>query len=102
MEKENIGTVVLNVHTVKPFDEEKIVELAKKIGAVVTVEEHQIHAGFGGAVAEVLGARAPTPLEFVGLRDTYGESGLPLELIEKYGMGVKDIKARIKKVLKRK
>ncbi len=102
LEKEKIGTVVLNVHTVKPLDEETIVGLAKKIGAVVTVEEHQIHGGLGGAVAELLGARAPTPLEFVGLQNVFGESGLPLELIEKYGLGVNSIKLKVKKVLKRK
>ena len=101
-EKEKIGVVVLNSHTIKPLDEDTIVELAKKIGAVVTVEEHQISGGLGGAVAEALARRAPAPMEFVGLRDVFGESGLPSQLLEKYGMGVEDIKAAVKKVLKRK
>ncbi|MDO8536744.1 MAG: transketolase C-terminal domain-containing protein, partial [bacterium] len=102
LEKEKIGTMVLNCHTIKPIDDKKIVELAKKCGAVVTVEEHQIHGGLGGAVAEVLAKHAPKPIEFVGLHDTYGESGPPSALIEKYGMGAKDIKLAVKKVLRRK
>lgn len=102
LEKEKIGTIVLNSHTVKPLDDRKIVELAKKTGAVVTVEEHQIAGGLGGAVAELLGRKAPLPIEFVGLHDTFGESGPPEKLIEKYGMGVGDIMRAAKKVLKRK
>lgn len=102
LEKEKIGTVVLNCHTIKPLDEKKIVELAKKIGAVVTVEEHQVQGGLGGAVAEVLANHAPTPIEFIGMQNTFGESGPPGALIEKYGMGVKDIQAAARKALKRK
>jgi transketolase len=102
LEKEKIGTVVLNCHTIKPLDEKKIAELAKKIGAVVTVEEHQIHGGLGGAVAEALAALAPVPIEFIGLRDTFGESGQPEELLLKYGMGVHDIIAAVKKAKRRK
>lgn len=96
------GVIVLNSHTIKPLDEKKIVALAKKIGAVVTVEEHQIHGGLGGAVAEVLAKHEPVPIEFIGLKDTFGESGEPKQLIEKYGMGVKDIKEAIKRVIRRK
>ena len=102
LEEEKIGSVVLNCSTIKPIDDKKIVELAKKIGAVVTVEEHQVEGGLGGAVAEVLAKRAPTPIEFIGMQDTFGESGAPAALIEKYGMGVKDIKAAVKCVLRRK
>ncbi len=102
LEKEKIGTIVLNVHTIKPLDEEKIILLAKKIGAVVTVEEHQIAGGLGGAVAEALGRRAPAPIEFIGLHDTFGESGSPAELLEKYGMGVKNIISAAKKANRRK
>jgi transketolase len=102
LEKEKIGTIVLNCHTIKPIDEKKIVELAKKADAVVTVEEHQVSGGLGSAVAEVLAKYAPMPMEFIGLHDTYGESGPPDALIEKYGMGVKDIKAAVKKALRRK
>lgn len=102
LEKEKIGTIVLNVHTIKPLDEEKIILLTKKIGAVVTVEEHQIAGGLGGAVAEALGRRAPAPIEFIGLHDTFGESGSPAELLEKYGMGVKNIISAAKKANRRK
>jgi transketolase len=102
LEKEKIGTVVLNCHTIKPLDEKKIIELAKKIGAVVTVEEHQVQGGLGGAVAEVLAKHVPTPIEFIGMQNTFGESGPPGKLIEKYGMDPKSIMSAVKKVLKRK
>jgi transketolase len=102
LEKDEISTAVFNVHTVKPLDEAKIIEWAKKTGAVVAAEEHQIHGGLGSAVAEVLARTAPTPAEFVGLRDTYGESGAPKDLIEKYGLGAAGIKMAVKKVLKQK
>ncbi len=102
LEKDKIAVVVLNVHTVKPLDEKQIVELARKTGAVVTVEEHQVLGGLGGAVAEVLVKRAPVPMEFIGMQDVFGESGKAGELIEKYGMGVEDIKKAVKKVVRRK
>jgi len=102
LEKEKIGVVVLNCSTIKPIDEKKIVELAKKCGAVVTVEEHQVSGGLGGAVAEVLAKHAPAPIEFIGMQDVFGESGAPAALIEKYGMGVKDIKAAVKRAIRRK
>ncbi len=101
LDKAKIGTVVLNSHTIKPLDEKKIVELAKKIGAVVTVEEHQVAGGLGGAVAECLAKHAPTPTEFIGMQGVFGESGPPAELIERYGMGVKDIVAAAKRVIRR-
>jgi len=102
LEKEKIGTVVLNSHTIKPLDEKKILELAKKYGAIVTVEEHQISGGLGGAVAEFLAKHDPVPMEFVGLQNVFAESGSPSELLEKYGMTAKHIKAAVKKVLRRK
>ena len=103
LEKEDkIGTIVLNCHTIKPIDEKEITALAKKTGAVVTVEEHQVMGGLGGAVAEVLAKHAPTPMEFVGMQNTFGESGSPAQLLEKYGMGVAGIKRAVKKVLRRK
>jgi transketolase len=101
LEKEKIGTVVLNSPSIKPLDEKTILTLVNKYPAVVTVEEHQVHGGLGGAVAEFLAKSRPVPMEFIGLRDTFGESGSPDELIEKYGMGVKDIKNAVIKVLKR-
>ena len=102
LEREKIRTVVVNCHTVKPLDEKTIRQLAEKCGAVITVEEHQIAAGLGGAVAELLAKHRPVPMEFIGLQDTFGESGPPEELIEKYGMGVDNIKEAARKVLKRK
>jgi transketolase len=102
LEKEKISAIVLNVHTIKPLDEKKIIELAKKTGAVVTVEEHQVQGGLGGAVAECLARNAPTPIEFIGMQNTFGESGAPDQLLEKYGMMPADIKRAVKKVLKRK
>lgn len=102
LEKENISVVVLNIHTIKPLDEKKIVELARECGAVVTVEEHQVHGGLGGAVAEVLAREAPTPIEFIGMQDKFGQSGTAAELIEHYGMGVKDIVQAAKKAVSRK
>ena len=102
LEKEKIGSIVLNCHTIKPIDANKIVELAKKTGAVVTVEEHQVFGGLGGAVAEVLAKHAPTPIEFVGMQDTFGESGAPAQLLDKYEMTPKDIVRAAKKALKRK
>ncbi|TSC89599.1 MAG: transketolase [Parcubacteria group bacterium Gr01-1014_3] len=102
LEKEKINVTVINSHTVKPLDEHTILEVAQKAGAVVTVEEHQVSGGLGGAVAEFLAKKCPVPMEFIGLQNVFGESGAPLELIEKYGMGVKDIVGAVKKVLKRK
>lgn len=102
LSKEKIDAQVLNNHTIKPIDEDTIVAAAKKCGAVVTVEEHQTMGGAGSAVAEVLAGKHPVPIEFVGMPNTFGESGEPEELLEKYGMGVKHIKAAVKRVLKRK
>lgn len=101
LEEKGIGTIVLNSHTVKPLDARTIVPLAKKIGAVVTVEEHQVAGGLGSAVAELLSREAPTPIEFIGMHDHFGESGKPEELIEKYGMGPKDIAAAVRRAIKR-
>ena len=102
LEKEGIGCEVLNNHTIKPMDEKTIIESVKKTGAAVTVEEHQVMGGMGSAVAEVLAKNFPAPMEFVGVQNRFGESGESEELIEKFGMGVSDIKEAVKKVLKRK
>lgn len=101
LEDEGIDSAVLNLHTIKPIDSKKITELAKKIGAVVTVEEHQVHGGLGAAVAEVLAKYAPVPIEFIGMQDSFGESGAPAELIKKYGMTPKDIAAAAKRAIRR-
>jgi len=102
LEKEGIGVLVVNNHTIKPIDEKTLVQAAKDTGAVVTVEEHQVIGGMGSAVAEVLARNYPVPMEFIGVQGRFGESGEPYELIEKFGMGVSHIKEAVKKVLKRK
>jgi len=101
LDEEGINTIVVNNHTLKPMDEKTIIEVAKKCRAVVTVEEHQVAGGLGGAVAEILAKHCPAPMEFIGMQDVFGESGAPNDLIEKYGMGVKAIKEAVKKVIKR-
>src|SRR3989344_2687397 len=102
LEKEGITAEVINNHTIKPIDKLTLASSAKKTGAVVTVEEHQINGGLGGAVAEVLAENFPVPMERVGMPDTFGESGEPNQLLEKYGMSVKKIKEAAKTVIKRK
>jgi len=102
LEKEGIAVTVVNIHTIKPLDKETILALSKQAGAVVTVEEHQIAGGMGSAIAELLAAESPTPMEFIGMHDRYGQSGTPKELIEYYGMGASSIAAAVKKVISRK
>lgn len=102
LSKEGIEAMVINSHTVKPIDNETIINAAKECRAVVTVEEHQSAGGLGSAVAELLVKNYPVPQEFIGVNDRFGESGEPWELIEKFGMGVKDIKEAVKKAVKRK
>ena len=102
LESEGTGVIVVNCHTIKPIDEETIISVAKKCGAVVTVEEHQVTGGLGGAVAEVLARNYPIPMEFIGMPNSFGESGEPDELLEKYGMKSKDIIEAVKKVIRRK
>lgn len=99
--KQGVNAMVVNSHTIKPLDEKTILKAAKTCRAVVTVEEHQITGGLGGAVAEYLSKTFPVPQEFIGVPDVFGESGEPMELVEYFGMGVRDIKAAVKKVLKR-
>jgi len=100
--KDGISCMVVNNHTVKPMDRAGIIEAAVQCGAVVTVEEHQRRGGMGSRVAEILAEELPTPIEFVGVNDEFGQSGKPEELLEHYGMGVDGIKKAVQKVLKRK
>ncbi len=102
LEKEGIGAIVLNNHTIKPMDEETILMAAKEAGAVVTVEEHQVMGGMGSAVAEVLARQYPAPMEFIGVQNRFGESGEPSELIEKFGMHPLAIVDAAHKVVQRK
>jgi len=102
LSKEGISARVINIHTVKPIDEEIIVKAARETHAIVTAEEHQLFAGFGSAVAEVVVKNYPVPMEFVGINDTFGESGEPDELMKAYGLTSLDIYKKVKKVLERK
>ena len=99
LSKEGIEARVIDIHTIKPLDEEILVKAAKETGAIVTAEEHSIIGGLGGAVAEVISRRAPVRIGMVGQLDTFGESGKPEELKEKYGMTAKDIINKVKEVL---
>lgn len=93
---------VMNMATIKPLDHDALLEFAHKAKAIVTVEEHQIAGGMGSAVAEFLSAHYPVPIEFIGVRDQFGQSGKPDELLEHYGMGVKDIVDAVRRVEMRK
>jgi len=93
-----VSVEVVNIHTIKPIDKEVVIRSVKKTGKVVTCEEHQITGGLGSAVAEVLGESCPTPMKRVGVKDVFGESGEYEELVEKYGLGEKDIEEAILKV----
>lgn len=97
-----ISARVINLHTVKPVDEKLIVKAAKECRAAVTCEEHQVMAGFGSAVAEVLAQKCPVPVEMVGVRDSFGESGEPWELLGKYGLMDRDIVRTAERAFRRK
>jgi transketolase len=102
LKKSAIEVEVINCHTIKPIDKSAIILAAKKSGAIVIVEEHQVAGGLGGAVAEVLAGNFPTPVEFVGIKDSFGESGKPNELLKKYKMKSDEIVNAVKKVISRK
>lgn len=102
LEGEGISVKVINISTIKPLDTNTVIDSASECGAVVTVEEHQIAGGLGSSVSECLSQNRPVPIEFVGVRDLFGQSGKPEELIEHYGMGVSHIKEAVKKVISRK
>ncbi len=97
-----ISAAVLDLHTVKPLDEPLLVEWARRTGAVVTAEEHQIWGGLGSAVARTLARQHPVPMEFVAIQDTYAESGKPEELMAKYGLTSRHIAEKARQVLQRK
>src|SRR3989344_4121580 len=102
LEDKGINVRVINNHTIKPIDTLTLAKAAKETGAIVTVEEHQVMGGMGGAVAEALAKNYPVPMEFIGVQDTFGESGNTNELYEKYGMSVDAIYKAVQNVLKRK
>lgn len=93
---DGIDAKVINIHTIKPLDEELVVKAAKETGKVVTVEEHSVIGGLGGAVAEVLAEKAPTKMLRIGINDVFGESGPAVKLLEKYGIDAAGIYAKVK------
>ncbi|HMD70492.1 MAG TPA: transketolase C-terminal domain-containing protein [Bryobacteraceae bacterium] len=102
LDAEGISARVIDMHTVKPLDREAIRRAAAETGAMVVAEEHLVDGGLGVRVAQVVAETAPCPMEFVGIHDTYAESGQPDELLEKYGLVARDVAAAVRKVLARK
>ena len=102
LNEEGISAEVINIHTIKPLDEEAIIASAKKTGCVVTAEEHNFLGGLGESVARTLSENHPTPQEFVATKDTFGESGTPAQLMDKYGLNADAIIKASKKVMSRK
>lgn len=99
LQAQGVNAMVINMHTVKPLDGEAL-QKAAATGAVITAEEHQCHGGLGGAVAEYLAQHAPVPMRFVAIRDTFGESGAPDELMEAYGLTAAAIVGAARELLK--
>ena len=100
LEADGISVNLINIHTIKPIDEELVVAAAKKTGKVVTVEEHSVIGGLGSAVCDVLSEKEPTKVMKIGINDVYGESGPALELIKKYGLDGQGIYEKVKEFLK--
>ena len=102
LENQGISAEVINIHTIKPLDDAAIIKSAKKTGCVVSAEEHNYLGGLGESIARTLAVHHPTPQEFVATKDTFGESGTPEQLMDKYGLNNKAIQTAVLKVLKRK
>tara|TARA_Y100001968_G_C19404554_1_gene742921 strand:- start:470 stop:1411 length:942 start_codon:yes stop_codon:yes gene_type:complete len=102
LNKRNISVELINIHTIKPLDNTAIINSVKKTRCVVTAEEHMLNGGLGDSVAQLLSRKFPVPLEMVGVNDTFGESGTPRQLMEKYGLTCSDILNAVELVLKRK
>jgi transketolase len=102
LEKQNINARVINIHTIKPIDEEIIIKAANETGFIVTAEEHQIYGGLGSAVAEVLVKSNPVKVKMIGINDQFGESGKPEELMQKYGLTSSNIANEVIKMINKK
>ena len=98
----DINAEVINIHTIKPLDASAILKSVEKTGCIVTAEEHQMNGGLGDSIAQLLALKRPTPIEMVAVKDSFGESGTPSDLMEKYGLTRSDIVKSVKKVLTRK
>ena len=102
LNEQNISTDVINIHTIKPLDSESIIKSVQKTKCIVTAEEHMLNGGLGDSIAQLLSRELPSPLEMVGVNDTFGESGTPRQLMEKYGLTSNDIINAVNKVIARK
>ncbi|XVJ66570.1 MAG: transketolase family protein [Lacibacter sp.] len=102
LEEKGISVEVINIHTIKPLDEEAVLNSLRKTKCAVTAEEHNIIGGLGDSIAQVAAKNFPVPIEYVGTKDTFGESGKPVELLKKYGLDVPDIIAAAEKAISRK
>ncbi len=102
LREKGISVEIINIHTIKPLDEEAVLQSVRKTKCVVTCEEHNIHGGLGESVAQVLSRKNPTPQEYVAVNDSFGESGTPAQLMEKYGLSASNIVAATEKVIARK
>jgi transketolase len=102
LEQEGISAEIINIHTIKPIDKKAILESAKKTKAIVTAEEHMLNGGMGDSIAQILARELPTAMEMIGVDDTFGESGTPAQLLEKYGLNAKNIVVAAKKAIARK
>ena len=98
----NINAEIINIHTIKPLDKDAVIKSVSKTRCVVTAEEHMLNGGLGDSIAQLLSREMPLPLEMVGVNDTFGESGTPRQLMEKYGLTSSDIVNAVKKVILRK
>ncbi|MEN9549304.1 MAG: hypothetical protein RIR12_1895 [Bacteroidota bacterium] len=102
LQEKGISVEVINIHTIKPLDEEAVLNSIRKTKCAVTAEEHNIIGGLGDAIAQVASKNFPIPIEYIGTKDTFGESGKPMELLKKYGLDVSDIVTAAEKVMARK
>ncbi|HMV22772.1 MAG TPA: transketolase family protein [Saprospiraceae bacterium] len=102
LENEGISCDLINIHTIKPLDEDIILRSVRKTGCIISAEEHQRNGGLGDSIAQLLARNLPTPQEYVAVNDQFGESGTPDQLLEKYGMGTSDVVTAVRNVLKRK
>jgi len=102
LDEEGISAEVINIHTIKPLDNDAILKAVKNTKCVVTAEEHMLNGGLGDSIAQLLSRKNPTPIEMVGMDDSFGESGPPMKLMEKYGIDRNAIVESAKKVITRK
>ncbi len=100
--EKGVNAEIINIHTIKPLDDKAILDSVKKTGCAVSAEEHQLNGGLGDSIAQLLGRNMPSPLEMVGVNDSFGESGTPAQLMEKYGLNAENIVKAALKAIERK